>query len=241
MNDHDKKLVLKVAERLTASGAHNPYIAMATRVNSSPAFGHKDLDWRLLFERVAQNVVSFSDSTRTAFEEIFKDELTDKPAPVEGQCAWCGSDLSDKDPKLFIQSPETPADTCCNAKCYHSYLGDQSQCTTDGKPPIDPNLPGAPGPIEPSGQHSQYWVLCDDERQKGFVRPVRRTYVHVGVGGHEHRLVRPGCGVATTMGLALCETYARDPGYYGSTYCCGCGAHFPVAEFKWGDGNVVGT
>src|SRR6266851_5064143 len=31
-----------------------------------------------------------------------------------------------------------------------------------------------------------------------------------------------GCGTVTTMGQALAETYARDPSFYGATYCCGC-------------------
>jgi len=47
------------------------------------------------------------------------------------------------------------------------------------------------------------------------------------------------------MGQAIAETYARDPGYYGSTFCANCGEHFPVGEggeFVW-DGTIerVGT
>ena len=45
-----------------------------------------------------------------------------------------------------------------------------------------------------------------------------------------------GCGTVTTMGRAIAETYARDPKYYGSTFCCGCGVHLPVGEageFVW--------
>ena len=42
-----------------------------------------------------------------------------------------------------------------------------------------------------------------------------------------------GCGTETRMGLAIAETYAREPKYYGSTFCVRCRAHFPVAEFKW--------
>ncbi|RQW76761.1 MAG: hypothetical protein EHM14_15870 [Methanothrix sp.] len=42
-----------------------------------------------------------------------------------------------------------------------------------------------------------------------------------------------GCGVLTTMGLAIAETYARDPKYYGATFCCGCDKHLPVEEFVW--------
>jgi hypothetical protein len=38
------------------------------------------------------------------------------------------------------------------------------------------------------------------------------------------------------MGQTLAETYARDPGFYSGTFCCGCSAHFPVGangEFVW--------
>ncbi len=51
-----------------------------------------------------------------------------------------------------------------------------------------------------------------------------------------------GCGSVTTMGRALSETYAREPGFYGATYCCTCRAHFPVKEFHWTkDGEEVGS
>lgn len=84
--------------------------------------------------------------------------------------------------------------------------------------------------IDPStGMQKDYVVLCEAERAKGFVRPVRQTYVH------------NKCGVATTMGLALAETYARDPKFYSGTFCVGCKKHFPVDEFKWDDGQVVGS
>jgi hypothetical protein len=46
------------------------------------------------------------------------------------------------------------------------------------------------------------------------------------------------------MGLSIAETYARDPHYYGGTYCAGCRAHYPVGEdgeFVWDDGSKVGT
>ena len=84
------------------------------------------------------------------------------------------------------------------------------------------------------GQQKGYVVLCDDERLKGFVRPVRRAYVH------------DKCGTVTTMGQKLAETYARDPAFYSGTFCCGCGNHFPVGasgEFTWDDGSgqKVGT
>jgi len=84
-----------------------------------------------------------------------------------------------------------------------------------------------------AGQQKAYVVLSDEERAKGFVRPVRQSYIH------------QKCGVKTTMGLALAETYARDPNFYSGTFCCGCGTHFPVGpdgEFVWdGTGEKVGT
>ena len=82
--------------------------------------------------------------------------------------------------------------------------------------------------IQPSGQQKAYVVLSADERAKGFVRPVRRSYIH------------DKCGTTTTMGGALAETYARDPYFYAGTFCCECGAHFPVGEdgeFTWADGS----
>lgn len=84
-----------------------------------------------------------------------------------------------------------------------------------------------------AGQQEGYVVLSEDERAKGFVRPVRRTYIH------------EKCGVATTMGQTLAETYARNPQFYSGTFCCGCRAHFPVGakgEFVWdGTTEKVGT
>lgn len=84
----------------------------------------------------------------------------------------------------------------------------------------------------PNGQQKAYVVLSDAERAKGFVRPMRWTYVH------------EKCGVATTMGQALAETYARDPEFYTGTFCVGCRSHFSVGatgEFRWDDGEKVGT
>lgn len=98
--------------------------------------------------------------------------------------------------------------------------------TTDSK---NPNL-GHGIDSEPQLQHEVYLVLSKEERDKGFVRPLRRSYVH------------DKCGVETTMGLELCETYARDPSFYGSTYCVGCRMHLLVSEFRWvEDNNIVGS
>ena len=82
----------------------------------------------------------------------------------------------------------------------------------------------------PDGQQECYLVLPEEERAKGFVRPLRRSYRHIV------------CGGVTSMGLALCETYARNPKFYGATYCCKCQTHLPVGEFRWvEDGEVVGS
>jgi len=134
------------------------------------------------------------------------------------------------------------------------------------------------------GQHSSYIVLCEDERRKGFVRPYRDAYKHVGarpvyptrdLTAEEHERynlfgyvafeayppespesnggsstgrywtrerLNSGCATVTTMGRSLSETYARDPKFYGSTFCVRCNAHYPVDQFVWTvDGQRVGS
>ena len=112
---------------------------------------------------------------------------------------------------------------------------------TEVTDPADPRLGRGPD-SSPVPQNEAYLVLSKEEREKGFVRPVRRTYVHVGPETHE--LPYPqlkslasygfsGCGAATKMSQGIAETYARDPKFYGSTYCVGCSMHLPVQEFMW--------
>ena len=93
----------------------------------------------------------------------------------------------------------------------------------------DPNHPdlGRGVDSQPVDQNKTYLVLSEEERAKGFIRPVRKSYVH------------KTCGSVTTMGSALAETYARQPDFYGSTYCCVCRMHKPVEEFVWDGTNVV--
>lgn len=113
-----------------------------------------------------------------------------------------------------------------------------------GVPPVDRSkrvlTDGNPVPEDHShtqdrgdGQQRGYVVLTPEERARGFVRPVRQKYVH------------EKCGAVTHMGLALAETYARDPYFYSGTYCVACGSHFPVGpngEFVWdGTSEKVGT
>lgn len=51
-----------------------------------------------------------------------------------------------------------------------------------------------------------------------------------------------GCGKVTTMSREIAETYARDPKFYGATFCVHCGRHLRVDEFTWWpDGSRVGS
>jgi len=52
-----------------------------------------------------------------------------------------------------------------------------------------------------------------------------------------------GCGTKTLIVREIAETYARDPHFYGSTWCIGCRKHLPVNEFIWDDGSeeLVGS
>jgi len=83
---------------------------------------------------------------------------------------------------------------------------------------------------EKTGMQKGYVVLSEEERAKGFVRPLRSSYVH------------NKCGAVTIMSRTIAETYARDPKFYNGTFCVGCGAHFPLIEFVWdGTDETVGT
>ena len=98
--------------------------------------------------------------------------------------------------------------------------------TTDSS---DPRL-GRGVDETPVPQNEVYLVLSEEERAKGFVRPVRQEYIHTV------------CGSKTHMGIALSETYARNPKFYGSTYCVHCQMHKPVDEFVWdGTNERVGS
>lgn len=97
---------------------------------------------------------------------------------------------------------------------------------TDGS-----DLPEDYADIDPeTGMQKEYAVLSAEERAKGFVRPVRKSYQH------------KSCGGVTTMGGALAETYARNPKFYSGTFCTVCHEHFPVEEFTWdGTEETVGS
>jgi len=89
--------------------------------------------------------------------------------------------------------------------------------TTD---PNDPNL-GHGFDEKPVSQNKIYLVMTQEEIDKGYVKPFRKSYKHLS------------CGCITTMNDAIAATYARDPYFYGSTYCCSCQKHRPLIEFVW--------
>lgn len=96
--------------------------------------------------------------------------------------------------------------------------------------PADPRL-GHGVDAEPTEQHETYLV---DAGAGEFVRPVRRSYRHVSGDAP--------CGTVTTMAAEIAETYARNPRFYGATYCVRCARHLAVAEFVWdGTAEQVGS
>jgi len=74
---------------------------------------------------------------------------------------------------------------------------------------------------KPVQQNSVYLVLSEEEISKGYIKPFRTSYKHLT------------CDSVTTMGEKLSATYATDPWFYGSTYCCNCSMHRPLKEFVW--------
>ena len=110
------------------------------------------------------------------------------------------------------------------------------RCTARGKS-VDPAKAPPHAPTDeklPDGQNADHYVLCPEEVARGYAEPYRESYIH------------EKCGTVTRMPKACAETYAASPEYYGSTFCCGCGAYFPVGatgEFVWDDrsGQKVGT
>ncbi len=103
--------------------------------------------------------------------------------------------------------------------------------TTD---PADPRLGFGADPLSAAFRppNQAYLVLPTAERQT-LVRPLRRAYWHTV------------CGKVTTITAeAIAETYAADPGHYGTTYCSWCGQHRPVGaggEFYWCDEDNIAT
>jgi len=98
-------------------------------------------------------------------------------------------------------------------------MTDGSEVTSDHRD-IDPD----------THQQKGYVILSQEERDKGFVRPVRKSYVH------KH------CGATTIISNSIAETYARDPKFYTGTFCFQCKTHFPIDQFWWeGTKETLGT
>jgi hypothetical protein len=129
-----------------------------------------------------------------------------------GKCRRCGKtgrEIAAADSAHLVPGQDKPRETLTNGE------------------PVTPDH----REINPAtGMQKGYVVLSEEERAKGFVRPLRRSYLH------------KKCGTTTTMGLAIAETYARDPKFYGGTFCCACRTHFPLDQFVWdGTDEQVGS
>jgi len=99
------------------------------------------------------------------------------------------------------------------------------KCMTDGSSVTDDHRE-----LKENGQQKGYVVLTEEEREKGFIRPLRFSYTH------------KSCGTPTKMAKSIAETYARDPKFYNGTFCVCCGKHFPLNEFVWkGTDEMVGS
>lgn len=102
----------------------------------------------------------------------------------------------------------------------------KNKTLVDGSPVTDDHREINPA----TGQQKAYVILSDEERARGFVRPVRRSYTH------------RKCGFDTTMSQKIAETYAVSPEFYSATFCVHCRDHFTVNEFCWsGTDEQVGS
>lgn len=155
-------------------------------------------------------------------------------------------------------------------------MGERTQLVSGAPVPEDQSHTA----LRANGQQRDYVVLSPEERAKGFVKPVRETYRHIGPPAPEFPLrdltaeeiatfpqsgyvkfedyqgtrgsavgrfwtqaqlddTTRRCGSTTTMGRSIAETYAREPSFYGGTFCCACGKHLPLTEFEWLDGEPM--
>lgn len=70
------------------------------------------------------------------------------------------------------------------------------------------------------GQYQNHPSLPEDLPQ---TQPVRFKYDHLKCSGQ------------TRVPEVVAKTYARNPKFYSSTFCCTCKDYFPVSEFVWSD------
>lgn len=81
------------------------------------------------------------------------------------------------------------------------------------------------GEKRPDGQWERYPTNVEGE----YLAPIRNKYIH------------KTCGTETRIGDEIAETYAKNPSYYGRTFCVACKEHYPISEFHWSrDGVELG-
>lgn len=94
--------------------------------------------------------------------------------------------------------------------------------------------------LERASGREWYWLgrgtadvgrpLTSDQLAKGFIRPIKRWYMH------------NVCGTITSMSNEQAEKFARVPQAFRDTYCVQCQENRPVDEFIWvDDGSQVGS
>lgn len=82
------------------------------------------------------------------------------------------------------------------------------------------------GPKKEDGQHTNHPALPEEIP---LIQEIRDKYIH------------QKCGGLTRMPAHCARTYAQNPKYYDSTFCCSCRGYFPVSEFTWDkDGKPIG-
>lgn len=103
---------------------------------------------------------------------------------------------------------------------------DDNRVMSDGSPVTDDHREIN----KETGQQKGYVVLTQADRDKGFVRKMRFSYLH------------STCNTVTRMQKEIAETYARDPKFYAQTFCMHCRQHRPLSEFTWdGTEEIVGS
>lgn len=129
---------------------------------------------------------------------------------------------------ILVQHPESDEERAETLKALETLVKsaeDKFRVNRDARVLSD----GSPVPADAShteidaktGQQKDYVILSDEERAKGFIRPLRTKYRHLP------------CGELTNMALSIAETLARDPKFYSGGFCAHCKSHFPNEQFVW--------
>jgi hypothetical protein len=144
--------------------------------------------------------------------------LLQVPPTAAGKLARCPT----CDSRHRVPSPP-PADELLEPEPEPAPEPDDEHTTDRNDPRLSQNSAKDPR------QRAVHYVLSAAERAKGFVRPVRSSYLHLS------------CRRATSMSRPLAESTARDPKLYKRSFCYTCGTYFPIGEFIWieDDGTVT--